>query len=377
MSSVAGFRDHGVGDEQVRSAADQDLTGLSSLLEALADHERLARDERVPGTRITCHDLARVDADPHLQPCVTVEPAYHRRDPLAQLNRGADCAESVVLPYHRYAEHRHHLVPDELLHGTAVPLDYLGGKVEEPRHHASQRLGIKPACERRRGDDIAEDHRHRLAGRRRHLGGRRSAARSRRGRRRRNRRERRTRPARRPVKSRILKQHRLLELLQREPRIAPELLPQTCARVGHHRERISLSPTPMQGEHEQTSQPLAQRVLAHQPLELGDQLGVAANREIGVEAQLERDQPQLFQPGDRVRRKRLVAEVRQRLSPPERERLPQGIAGFSRVPLLEQPPSLREEPLEPLEIKRTGLQLQYVSGRLGHEHAVPESLAEL
>ena len=77
------------------------------------------------------------------------------------------------------------------------------------------------------------------------------------------------------------------------------------------------------------AQPLACRMLSYERLELGDQRGVMTEREVGLDAVLERDQPQLLEPRDLVLRERLVGEIGQRRPAPERER---GSCSVSRRP---------------------------------------------
>ena len=50
----------------------------------------------------------------------------------------------------------------------------------------------------------------------------------------------------------------------------------------------------MQGQHPRGAQALAQRVLGRERLELGDQRGVTTEREVGVDADLQRLQAQLL-----------------------------------------------------------------------------------
>ena len=103
---------HRVPDELLRLLPDQDLARLCVLLEPGRDVDGVARDERIA---LAGHDLARVHADPRLQP--------DRRDGRSQLDRGANSPERVVLVRLRDAEDRHHGVADELLHRAAVPLE--------------------------------------------------------------------------------------------------------------------------------------------------------------------------------------------------------------------------------------------------------------
>ena len=66
---------------------------------------------------------------------------------------------------------------------------------------------------------------------------------------------------------------------------------------------------------------LAERVRLGQLARLGDDLGVPAAGEIGLDAPLEREYAQLLEPRPRPARRRLLGEVGERRAAPERERL--------------------------------------------------------
>ncbi len=63
------------------------------------------------------------------------------------------------------------------------------------------------------------------------------------------------------------------------------------------------------------------RLRLNERLQLGDELGVPAEREIGLDPLLEHDRAELLEPGDLGLRERLVQEVRERGAAPEAERL--------------------------------------------------------
>ena len=79
------------------------------------------------------------------------------------------------------------------------------------------------------------------------------------------------------------------------------------------------------------SQTLPQRVLCDKRLELADQLSILAEREVGLDAQLDRGKPDLLEPGDRRLGEALVRDVRERRPPPQREGLPQPPGGVGRA----------------------------------------------
>ena len=59
-------------------------------------------------------------------------------------------------------------------------------------------------------------------------------------------------------------------------------------------------------------------MLSDQRLELAHQIGVAAERQIGVEAQFERDGVAFFQPGDLALRECLIGHLGERRIAPQR-----------------------------------------------------------
>ena len=66
--------------------------------------------------------------------------------------------EGVVFVGEREAEDGHHGVTDELLDRAAVPFQHRAHPLVPARHHPAERLRIEPLAERRRLDQIAEEH---------------------------------------------------------------------------------------------------------------------------------------------------------------------------------------------------------------------------
>ena len=141
-----------VANERERRLPDQHLARLRRLLQPRRDVDRVAGREPLlrPG-----HHLAGLDADPPSQP------ELGQRVP--HLDRRPHRAQRVVLVQHRHAEHRHHRIADELLHGAAVPLDDRLHPLEVAREQRPQPLGIERLAERGRAGQVAEQHGHRLA----------------------------------------------------------------------------------------------------------------------------------------------------------------------------------------------------------------------
>ena len=102
----------------------------------------------------------------------------------------------------------------------------------------------------------------------------------------------------REIEPRVLVEDRALELAQPLARLDPELVGQRAARVAVGLQRVGLAVAAVQREHQLRPQPLAVGVLGDQPLEPLEQVGVAAQRELGLGQQLERRDAQLLQPRD-------------------------------------------------------------------------------
>ncbi len=126
----------------------------------------------------------------------------------------------------------------------------------------------------------------------------------------------------RSVERRVLSQDPPFEQPQLGARLEPELV-ERGARGAVGLERLRLPARPVERQHQLPAQPLALRLLRDQDLELADELGVTAEREVGLDPLLERRQPQILQPPGLDPRERLLAELRQRRPAPQAERLAQ------------------------------------------------------
>ena len=120
-------------------------------------------------------------------------------------------------------------------------------------------------------------------------------------------------------------------------------------------------------------QPLPQRVLSHERLELADQLGVAAELELGRDALLERAEAQLLEPGDLRLGERLVRELRECRPAPERQCLREQPGALVRRGSARPLDSL----LEPGDVELAGLDVDDVARRPRLQPLGAERLAEL
>src|SRR5262245_11221235 len=107
-----------------------------------------------------------------------------------------------------------------------------------------------------------------------------------------------------------------LQSLQLGTRLDAELVDEPRARALIDVERLCLTPTAVKRQHQLAAERLAQRMLADEPLELADDIAVAAELEVRLDALLERDHPQLLEPPDLGLRKGLERELRERRPAP-------------------------------------------------------------
>ena len=101
-------------------------------------------------------------------------------------------------------------------------------------------------------------------------------------------------------------------------------------------------------------QPLAQRVLGQQRVDLAEDLLVAAGGQVGVDRQLGGGQPQLLEPADLGAGERLVGDVGERLAAKERQRLARGVRSRRAAG------RLADEPLEAQRVDQLAVDLQLV-----------------
>ena len=121
-------------------------------------------------------------------------------------------------------------------------------------------------------------------------------------------------------------------------------------------------------------QPLVQRVLGAQRLELRDEPVAVAEREVGRDAVGQRRQPQIVQPRRGGRGEAVVDEVGERRSAPQRQRLAQQLAGARVVAAGAGGAAVGDQALEAL---RVDLHVEPVAaGRGRDEPAVAERPAQ-
>ena len=116
-------------------------------------------------------------------------------------------------------------------------------------------------------------------------------------------------------------------------------------------ERVGPPPGPVEGEHQLRPELLAQRLVSDQAGQFRDDVGVQAGRQVGVDALAQYGQPPLVQPGRLTVQRRHVAQVGQRGTTPQRQRVAQDPAGLGPLARGQGPPAPDGERLEPLRVQ--------------------------
>jgi hypothetical protein len=170
-----------------------------------------------------------------------------------------------------------------------------------------------------------------------------------------------------------LAEHRFLKVLKRRARLDPELVDEQTPCIPIHAERFRLSAGAIERQHELSARPFAQWMLADEYLELPDELDVASEIEVCLDAPLDRSQAQLFEAKDLGLREWLVREVGESRPAPDAER----IAEQSRGLVGRGQPCLLDEPLEAKEVELVRLNPQDVAGHSGDDSVASDALAQL
>ena len=165
--------------------------------------------------------------------------------------------------------------------------------------------------------------------------------------------------ARHEVERRVLLQHEPLELLQPRRRVDPEVVLQHPPEALERLQRLRMPAAAVEREHQLPSQPLPERMAADERVELGDELRMTAERQLGVDAlllarQVLLDEPRLLQPSERL------VELGERRAAPQRERTPQRGGGIVRAAVRERFAPLGMQLLEGTQVERVAVEVEAV-----------------
>ena len=174
------------------------------------------------------------------------------------------------------------------------------------------------------------------------------------------------------VECRILAEDPCFELLQRPARLEPELAAQPAGAPPVCVERVGLAAGTVERKHELLEQVLSKRMLGDERLQLGDELAVPPELEVGIDPGLERCELAFLEPRDLHLRPRLEAQIGERPAAKERERLAQ-----PRSCLLRRSPRRRaDECVEAIDIDLARRNGELVTATPRDDAAVPKRSAE-
>src|SRR5439155_5442065 len=162
------------------------------------------------------------------------------------------------------------------------------------------------------------------------------------------------RTRRRTVERRILREDRPLEVLQGATGLDAEIGEHRAPRGPIRVERLRLPAGAIEGDHQLPAQSLPQRMSRHERLQLGGEIVVSAERQVGLESILRRGDVQLLEPRDLLVRKSLVREVRERRPTPEAERPSKEVCRLRMLFRREGGTTLGDEPLEAVSLELAG-----------------------
>ena len=171
------------------------------------------------------------------------------------------------------------------------------------------------------------------------------------------------------VERRVLTEDRLLELHDRPARREAELVHQHVPRVLVGVQRLGLPAGAVKREHQLPAQPLAQRMTRDEGLELGDDLVGTSEREVGLDPFLDGGQAELLEAGDLLLRERVEAEVGERRSAPEIQRLAEERRRLVRFAAGERRPRPGEKRREAVRVELSVLDPENVARRPGQQDA--------
>ena len=118
-------------------------------------------------------------------------------------------------------------------------------------------------------------------------------------------------------------QDRVLQLSQRRAGLDPKLVDERGSGPAVRLERLGLPTRPVERPHHQLTRALPQRVRTDQLLGVRKRVGVTAARELGLDRAFARKHAHLLEPCALALEERLIGEIRQGGSAPQRERLAQ------------------------------------------------------
>ena len=141
-----------------RAVTGEHLARVGGFLQPIRDVHGVAGHERAALACRAHDDLARVDADAHLE--LAAEELVHS---LLHRERRMQRTLGVILEGRGRAEDGHHRIADELLDRAAGELDLLAHRVVVPLELYPHALRVSISCVCGRPDEVGEENRDELA----------------------------------------------------------------------------------------------------------------------------------------------------------------------------------------------------------------------
>ena len=163
------------------------------------------------------------------------------------------------------------------------------------------------------------------------------------------------------VQRRVLGEDGRLESAQLGPGLDAQLVDQQPAGPLVGLQGVALTARAVQGHHELTPQTLTERLIAQERLDLAHQFGGSAVGQIRVHPVLHQRQTQLLQAAGLRHAPLDVAELPERLTPPQAQRLARRVDDGRIVPPLELIGAPPGQLLEPCGVELRGIEPQFVA----------------
>ena len=163
-----------------------------------------------------------------------------------------------------------------------------------------------------------------------------------------------------------------LEVAQRATGLESKLLTQVGGTTTVCVERVGLPSAAVEREHELLEEPLPERELGDEVLELRDERSVTTACEVRIDSRLPRREDPFLEPRRFGCRPRLERDVLQRPSADQAECLVQERSGFRGGRLGRCP----DEVVEPVDVGLPGFDVELVAALAGHDPPVAEHLAK-
>ncbi len=175
----------------------------------------------------------------------------------------------------------------------------------------------------------------------------------------------------------VVVEDRLLDAAQLAARLEPELLDQMFPGPLVGGEGVRLPAAAVQRHHQVAPQPLAERVIMDECLELAHELGVAAHRKIGADAGLDRRGVLLLQAHRLTGEPSVGGDGAEGLTAPQRRRVTEDHTGPRRVAGTHRSLPIAHEGAKSPDVDVTWRNAQRVARRLRGDHLGAERLAQV